>query len=336
MALSIDPLPDVLAPPSPVPLIRSGSVAHAEREVHAGNLVRVRRGILASAQLWAALPPWARYAARVHAATMTHPHAVLCLESAAVMLGLPTIGEPHDVHVLDDPGSTSRLTGGIRLHTTASDRMIVDVGGILVTSMLDTAIDIARSRHPAVGLAVADAALRADPLLSIGMLVAQNESRLSTRGRRHARWSLHRADPRAETALESISRAAVEWLGFEEPVLQRVFAGEGFTDRVDMWWPAARVIGEADGDVKYDGSLQDPVAAIRREKSRDARLREVASGVAHWGWADVARVAPLRSALQNAGLRTIRPESSPDLHALSALLGRPRPYIGETASGRRN
>jgi hypothetical protein len=321
MTLSIDHRAPVgTSPGSPIPLLRSSSIPHAEREVQRGTLVRVRRGVLASATLWAALPPWDRYTARVHAVTMTHPDAVLCLESAAVMLGLPVVGEPRDVHVLDGPGGTARLTGGIRLHTTAGDRAIIDLGGVLVTSVLETTVDLARSRHPAVGLATTDAALRAQPWLSIEALVVRNESRRASRGRRHARWSLHRGDPLAETALESLSRAAIEWLGFEEPELQRVFRSGGSTDRTDMWWPDQRVIGEADGDLKYNGTLQDPPGAIRREKARDARLREHASAIAHWGWADVARIAPLRAALHHAGLQPIRPESSPELHSLSSLM----------------
>jgi hypothetical protein len=253
-----------------------------------------------------------------------------------VLLGLPIIGEPRDVHVVDTPDATARLSGGIRLHTSAGGRTILDVGGILVTSVLDTTIDIARARHPALGLTVADAGLRAEPRLSVGLLVANNESRISSRGRRQARWALHRATPLAETALESISRAAIEWLGFEEPDLQKEFRSRSFTDRADMWWPTARVIGEADGDIKYDGSLQQPALAIRREKARDARLRESASGIAHWGWADVARIDPLRAALRHTGLRPVKPESSRELFSLGAELRSHRTVGGETAVGRRD
>ena len=337
MTLTIDSLSSPpIASISPVPLLRSAAVSHADREVALGNLVRVRRGVLASSVLWRDLKPWERYAARVHAVTMTHPGAVLCLESAAVILGLPVLGEPREVHVLDAPVATARLNGGIRRHTTAGDRAIIDMGGILLTSASDTTIDLARSRHQAVGLSVADAALRTDSNLSVEVLVAHNECRISSRGRRHARWALHRATALAETTLESISRAAIEWLGFEAPELQHVFRTGPLTDRTDMWWPERRVVGEADGDIKYDGSLQDPAAAIRNEKARDARLRRHASGIAHWGWADVAQVDPLRDALRHAGLRATTPESSAELYSLGQLLRQPRSVGAETAVGRRH
>ena len=337
MTLSIDTAsPRFLAAPPPLPLFRTADLSHVERDIAAGHLTRVRRGVLAPASLWAALPPWRRYEARVHAVTMTHPGVVLCLESAAALRGLPVFGDPLEVHVLDTAEATSRSSGGIRLHTTSGDRVLVQVGGVRMTSTADTVIDLARSRHPAIGLAVADAALRVDRDVTVEALVAENERRPSSRGRRRARWSLHRATPSAETVLESLSRAAIEWLGFEEPELQVEFGVDGWLDRVDMWWPGTRVVGEADGELKYDGSLQPASTAIAKEKERDRRLRHHASGIAHWGWRDVAQIAPLREVLFHAGLRPVESESSRELYALSALL-RPRPHHGvETATAVRD
>ncbi len=299
-------------------------------------MIRIRRGIFTPIAWWSTLSPWQRYLVRVHAVAMTHPGVVFCHESAAVLLGLPIFGEPLEVHVLDAPTATARLSGGIRRHTTVGDRVIVEIGGLLVTSMLDTSIDLARGRNGAIALATADAALRADPLLTVETLVVQNESRASSRGRRAARWALHRANRLAETALESVSRAAVEWLGFEEPELQVEFRTRGTVDRSDMWWSASRIIGEADGEIKYDGSLERPAEAIRKEKDRDRRLRHHASAIAHWGWTDVARISPLREALTHAGLRPICPESSRDLLGLSAVLRSRRPQARETAPERPN
>lgn len=327
----------VTAAAPPLPLIRSSDVSHADRQVMAGDLVRVRRGVFAPASLWWSLPPWRRYEARVHAVAMTHPGLVFCRESAAALRGLPVFGDPLEIHVLDLPEATARLAAGIRRHTT-SDHLEVDrVGAMFVTSLPDTVIDIARSRHQAIGLAVADAALRADRELSVEALVAENERRRSSRGRRIARWALHRATPLAETVLESVSRAAIEWLGFEDPELQAEFRADGFCDRVDMWWPHARVIGEADGELKYEGSLQPAVHAIRKEKERDRRLRREGRAIAHWSWRDVAQITPLRAALHAVGLRPDRPESSLELHGLSTLLRRPGDHQGrETAPARRD
>ena len=337
MTLTIDtPSAKLIDAPPPLPLFRSSDLPHAERGVASGDLVRVRRGILAPASLWWALPPWRRYEARVHAAAITHPGIVFCRESAAAIRGLPVFGEPLEIHVLDTPGATSRSSGGLRLHVTAEDRVVDSRGGILVTSLADTVIDLARGRHGAIGLAVADAALRVDPDLTVEALVARNESRANSRGRRVARWALHRATPLAETVLESVSRAAIEWLGFADPELQVRFQTDGVVDRVDMWWEDARVIGEADGEIKYDGSLRPAAVAIAKEKERDRRLRRHASGLGHWGWRDVALIGPLRETLHQAGLRPISAESSRELYGLSSLLQRPRASRPETAPAHRD
>ena len=337
MTLSIDTQPAPFnAVPPPLPLFRSSEIPHAERGVASGDLVRVSRGILAPGSLWRALPPWQRYEARVHAVAMTHPGVVFSHESAAAVRGLPVFGEPREVHVLETPGATARSSGGIRIHVTTGDRLFEDRGGLLVTSLADTVIDLARARHGAVGLAVADAALRIDTQLTVEKLVAQNEARANSRGRRLARWALHRGTPLAETVLESVSRAAIEWLGFADPELQVQFRTDGVIDRVDMWWEGVLAIGEADGEVKYDGSLQPTAEAIRKEKERDRRLRRHASGLAHWGWRDVAQVGPLRETLRHAGLRPVGPESSRELYRLSAVLQPPRASRLDTAPARRD
>ncbi|MFT4305329.1 MAG: hypothetical protein QM604_00395 [Microbacterium sp.] len=220
----------------------------------------------------------------MHAVAALWPDAVFCLESAAALTGLPVFGDPVVVHVLSDALDTSRLTGGIRVHTTTRLPPLLDLGGIRATGLLETTIEIARSRQEAIALSVADRALRMDGTVGVEALRETNEQRASRRGRRIARWALSRAREASESPLESVSRAAVEWPGFEAPELQAWFApADGGRDRVDMWWPSVRAIGEADGDVKYDGSIGDPVAALRARRDRDALLRAHADAIAHWG-----------------------------------------------------
>jgi hypothetical protein len=209
--------------PSPLPLLEARRVPHPERELARGALVRVRRGIYASATRWRDLPPWERYLARVHAVVLTHPDAVFSHESASALLGGPVLGDPETVHDLERDVDTSRYGGGIRTHRSSTDRDIVEVGGVALTSMTDTAIDLARHRHAALGLAMADFALRTQAGLSSAEMLGRNEVRASSRGRAAARWALSRGTPIAETVLESVSRAVIEWLGFPAPDLQVAF-----------------------------------------------------------------------------------------------------------------
>ncbi|MFJ6652019.1 hypothetical protein ACIQLJ_04375 [Microbacterium sp. NPDC091313] len=178
-------------------------------------------------------------------------------------------------------------------------------------------MDIARARHHAVGLAVADAALRMDPALRVEHLVAVNESRASSRGRRHARWALVRATSASESVLESVDRAVLEWLGFPEPHLQVWVGG----DRVDKYWRHYRIAGEADGDLKYDGRFGDPREAMRARHARDARL--IAAGVSavpHWGWSETIAADPLAALLLSAGLPLVRPREHAPLQSLRRLM----------------
>ncbi|MEU1970138.1 hypothetical protein ABZ477_00600 [Microbacterium sp. NPDC019599] len=270
---------------------------------------------------WSALRPWERYLAKVHATALRYPEARFVLESAAALRGLPVIGEPADVHVVDEPLATSRAVSGVRVHTAQALPDIREVGGLLVAAPEEIAVDMARLRHHAIGLAVAGMVMRQHPEIDPAALRELNRIRRSSRGRRHARWVIERATGEAESTLELVSLAAIEWLGFPEPELQKWILGPdaGRDDRLDFWWEATRTGGEADGDSKYDG--QDAAAMLRTRRDRDARLLDRGvSATAHWGWTDVSRVTPLRAALLAAGLKPERPEDTAELRSLTRVL----------------
>jgi hypothetical protein len=310
--------------PSPIPLLRQAeSLIRLDNAHRRGEVHRVAPGVYAPSELWAQLSAWDRYLAFIHAHAITHPDAVFALESAMALRGAPVAGPLDEVHVLSD-GTAARLVRGVRSHVTRDTREVRSEGGLLLVSIEDTAVDIARLRHPAVGLLTADAALRMLDRSDTDPLIARNEQRSSSRGRANARWSLSRATPLAETSLESVSRAAIEWLGYPPPELQVTFvAPDGTVDRPDMFWREENVIGEADGRVKYDGTHGDGAQNLWHEKRREDRLRRRATGFARWGHSDVVRVEPLDDALRGAGLRPIRPREAGRLHTLRrALIGR--------------
>lgn len=310
--------------PQPCPLVlwHADELPHPERSVARGEAVRVRHGMYAPAEAWHALRPWQRYLARVHAVARRFPDTVFSHESAAALLGMPVIADPVTVHTLVAPSGAAREVAGIRSHRSASAHDVWSIGGHLMTAPGSTAVTLARHRHPALGLAAADAALNLDPRLTRGSMQADNETRASSRGRNIARWALDRADSRRASVLESISAAVVEWLGFPQPELQRVFlADDGRMDRGDLWWEDHSLVGEPDGEFKYDGRFGDPAALLRARHERDRRL--LAGGVravAHWGWIEVARVDPLRALLLGHGLPQVEPESPVPLRSLRRLL----------------
>ncbi|RLK49066.1 type IV toxin-antitoxin system AbiEi family antitoxin domain-containing protein [Microbacterium telephonicum] len=314
--------PEQTIRPCPIALLRTDELAHPERAVARGDVQRVRRGIYVPVDAWRDLAPWDRYLARVHAVAGSYPDAVFSHESAAVLLGLGVIGDPGAVHILVESASASRMYAGVRAHARSDPSTPLDVGGLLVTSPGETAVTLARHRHNALGRAMADAALRLDRTLDLASMVHDNETRASSRGRRHARWPLTVADARPESMLESLNLALIEWLGYPDPDLQVRFSHpDGTADRGDFWWDSAGLLGEVDGELKYDGTFGDPVAALRARRRRDARLiGPHVRSIAHWGWAETADVESVRALLSGHGLRPFLPENALQLHSFARLL----------------
>lgn len=298
--------------PAPIDLFVAAEDEPARRPRDDHRLHRVRHRVYAPVERWQALKPWERYLARVHAVALLRPEAVFCLESAAALLGLPLFGEPRDVHVFDLGSSTSHRVGDVVRHTSLVAPPVITVGGIHLTSPAATAAALGRALPPAFALAVIDAAIapRQCALTTLEEIGDTRSSAVASRGIRVLDWAIDAADPSAESPGESVSRAVIAWLGFEPPQLQHTFHYEGAVDRVDFWWPKVRVAGESDGYGKY--RLNDPLAArstLTEEKRREDRLRRHVSGFARWDWADAMRVAPLESALMQAGVpRVSRPQ----------------------------
>lgn len=269
---------------------------------------RIRRGIWVRREEFDHLPPWTRYAVRVHAFARLHPDAILCLESAAVPHGLPGFGETADIHVFDPERLRSRRFGDVFVHASHEPREVLRIDGVMVTGIRDTVIDLSRVLPPARALAVADSAISPAQggQLSLDELRENAEAQANRRGRNRSRWVWSRADIRSESPGESISRAVMAWNGFEAPELQRMFRYEGFEDRVDFFFPSNGAIGESDGWGKY--AMEDPDEAariLRAEKQREERLRRHQHPFARWDLAGAQKVDPLTRALESAGVQRV-------------------------------
>ncbi|BDZ40630.1 hypothetical protein [Microbacterium suwonense] len=304
---------------SPIPLITRTEARMLGTALHPRTHIRLRRGIYVLREDYLRATPWEQYATRVHAFVRSHPDAVLCLESAGVIYGLPLFGHPRDIHVFDASLRTSQRYGDVCVHTSVDGREVVSEAGVLVTSLLDTVVDLARALSPGLALAVVDSAISpaqggtvqlAD---AYELIVRQH----NPRARSQARWVCSSADERAESPAESISRAVIEWSGFEQPELQHEFRYDGHHDRVDFLFPRSGTIGEADGWGKYQ--LDDPSAAaalLTEEKRREDRLRRHGHPFARWELNDAWRVKPLVEALRAAGLRQRHPSQPAMLASL--------------------
>ncbi|KAA9088969.1 hypothetical protein [Microbacterium radiodurans] len=314
------------APAAPVAVVTARDIRALSLPTR--GLLRIRHGVYVARELWDAAPPWERYRIRVAAFRLSDPAAILAFESAAVALGLPVFDEPRDIHVFAPERGSSTRYGDICVHTSRDDRQIVDTPLGQATALADTVVDLARVLPPAQALAVADAAaspfqranasFRTDP----GAVSALVAARIDRRGRARVRWVCERMDGRAESTLESMSRAAIEWYGFESPELQREFRYEGHHDRADFLFPSVGAIGEADGWSKY-GLLDAAEAASRMaaEKRREDRLRCAGHPFARWEHRDVVATGRLERILLDAGVRRLR---APHPAYLATLSSNPR------------
>lgn len=306
-----------LVPPLPV-----YSVADARMlgiRLHEKRWMRLRKGVYVDRAGFVELSAWDRYAVRVHAYLRMHPDAVLCLESAAVIHGIPSFGEPKDIHVYDpDLDKSSRHADAIT-HTSIDLREIDEVGGIRVTSLRDTIVDLARVATPAHALAMTDAAISAAQGGDVRLvdLVERGGELVNPRGRTRMRWVWDNADERSESPAESVSRAVMMWCGFERPELQREFEYEGQRDRADFYFRSCRAIGEVDGWGKYllDGG-DKAFARLKEEKRREDRLRRHRHPFARWELDDAWKVAPMCRALNAAGILTVEPRQQAMLATL--------------------
>jgi very-short-patch-repair endonuclease len=190
----------------------------------------------------------------------------LTVEGAALFHGLPLPSVPKP--------DWSRTPGGI------PERFLDCQMGLLVPTLAWTAFNVARSQPVPEALIPLDAALRSG--VTVESLRALSDEYGGRRGTRHLAKAIELADANSESPLESKSRGIMALAKIPSPTLQaQVATGQG-KFRVDFLWKESRVIGEADGRVKYDDT-----SAIWHEKRRQVAIERTGFRVIRWGWSDV-------------------------------------------------
>ena len=237
---------------------------------------------------------------RCVAAVRRHPKAVIAYGSAAITHGLPLASSPPSTAQLIVPaGSWTGIRNGARYRLALLDAEDLDPAARFVTGAVRTWADVARTHSLADALSTGDRALR-EGLFTIDEAADRVDRLGRVRGRRLAARAIPLLDGRRETPLESWSAALFWQWGLPEPLLQHEFGdADGFVARVDFYWPGSRLVGEADGRLKYDAP-----GALFAEKVREDRLRALGLSVIRWGWSDVStRPDRLRERLAAALLR---------------------------------
>ncbi len=253
-----------------------------------GRWERPRQGVLVPAD---GAGPETQHRRRILAAHYDlGPKTYFSHFSAALLHGLPLLAKRHDettvVRTGGGHGSINPTLHARRASLDGSD--IAVVYGLPVTSLTRTVTDLVRLLPFPEAVMVADVALARG--LERGELLALTAS---GRGCRLAGRALTFADPRAESPGESLSRVRIAQAGLPPPELQHEFWRAGtLLGRGDFWWERHGLIGEFDGETKYEALLkpgQSPAQAIMAEKRREQELQDAGYIVVRWAWAELWR-----------------------------------------------
>ena len=208
-----------------------------------------------------------------------------------MLTGLPVpYGQPDRVTISQAtrPEGRRAYRPGLRLRTAQVEPCDIGIEwGMAVLQPGRTAIDVARTRGFAAGLVLADAAL------AQGLTTASDLDRIAAfmrgwSGAAAARRVAEHASGLRESPIESTSFALFVDRCLPLPECNRWVVGEGRDGvRSDFVWLTYRVVGEADGRVKYIDPRDEPAETLVKEKARQLRIEELGFVVVRWTGAEV-------------------------------------------------
>jgi very-short-patch-repair endonuclease len=257
------------------------------QRVRSGRWFRLARGVYRTRPADAS-DEWAAarglHADRAIAEALAHEGCRIGFDSAAVVHGLSLWRSPGpDVSLIARAGGHNGRRPGVVVHRMELHELDVVADPVPITSVPRTWLDVARSGSLVDGLVLGDAALRS------GAMTAADVSRVlgtawARRGMRVAAEAGRHLNGARETPLESASWAYFIHQRLPLPRMQVEIrtAGGRFIARVDFLWDKGRVVGEADGRLKYDAE-----DALYAEKRREDEIREEGFRVVRWGAVDL-------------------------------------------------
>jgi very-short-patch-repair endonuclease len=193
------------------------------------------------------------------------PDAVLSHRRALALHDLrPSSSGAVDV---TDPGRTRKGQRGVRVHNVRGlhreDRTTVD--GIPVTEIHRTLLDYAEIASRQELRHAIDAGLRQEVLdqWKFDALLARSRGRHGAKPLRAVLAEIEGPAPWTDSELERAFLALIREAGLPEPLTQQVLEGE----RVDCFWPHAKLVVEIDGHEFHKSRAQ-----FENDRRRDAKL----------------------------------------------------------------
>ncbi|GAA4048324.1 hypothetical protein GCM10023063_39730 [Arthrobacter methylotrophus] len=281
--------------------LNSRAILHLVRR---GQLVRLRYGCYIRAALWAKQSAWIRSTQLIYA----HAHGTLTTSTGDYVYSHTSAARLHRLFLWDVDDlihillrvrpSNERLGKDVRGHTRPfAETDIVTIGNLRVTSLERTVVDCAMLLSYRHGLVLMDHALRlgADRALMQAMAEALD----GRRGVRKLRQALANADPRSESAGETLCRELISRLKLPMPEPQVEVQSRAGRHRLDFAWREAKVALEFDGRVKYfDFKRTDEV--IFQERRREKALSEDGWRFVRVEWKHLFREEEFKSRLLKA------------------------------------
>ena len=264
-----------------------------------GDWVRLAAGVYAEAAVarHCRATPRAWHALQTAATLlMAGTTRVAAVASAAAVLRLETLHDPPQrvttLMAKDDGGPTThgtRTSPGRTLVSRLPPEHVGQAFGLRVTRPAWTAVDLSRAHRLEGAVVALDSAARQ---FGCRLSELENAAALQRGWPRSTRTTqaLALADERSESVLESLGRLSLRHTPLPKPVCQ-AWIGVDFPEwRVDFLIPEVRVVGEADGRVKYTEPDQ-----LWAEKKRQESIEDMGFVVVRYDH-DEARYQPLRLA----------------------------------------
>ena len=246
--------------------------------VRKGVLVRVRRGCYARGSWWSGLKTSGRRRQLVHA----HAHGTRTTSAGGFVYSHTSGASLRRLHLWDvdevvhltQSGRPSGISHGrdVVAHTRKlNSRDVAFVEGLPCTSLERTVVDCCLMFNLRQSIILIDHAARLGA--DLPLLREQCAALAGRNGVITLRHALELADPRSESAGESLTRELIHRLRIPAPELQYVVHTTLGHHRLDFAWRARKVALEFDGKSKYF-EYRPTQEVIYEERRREKALME--------------------------------------------------------------